>query len=215
MGSRFPGPAPGRSGVVRGPPRRGAFVRHRGASRLGRAGRAVGEGSRGRRRDHRVCDRHARLRPRPNRAGRHNVPADVDHPWPPARPARAAAQDDRLRYRRLRGRAAGVRRRSWPPNSTPRSHLGSGGGKTATVVEDECDAYIHTSGHHQWDSPRPTASCASAAHASHLDGSGIAYNVDEIELPDLLVHTPRWPTASSTPWRSTSSIRAGQESRPR
>ena len=67
-------------------------------------------------------------------------------------------------------------------------HLGSGGGKTATVVEDECDAYIHTSGHHQWDSAATFGVvCQRGLHASHLDGSELRYNVEEIELPDLLV----------------------------
>ena len=70
-------------------------------------------------------------------------------------------------------------------------HLGSGGGKTATVVEDECDAYIHTSGHHQWDSAATYGVVRlRGLHASHLDGSDFEYNSEEIEFPDLLVCKP-------------------------
>ncbi|MGX1767644.1 inositol monophosphatase family protein [Dietzia sp. NPDC055343] len=71
------------------------------------------------------------------------------------------------------------------------THLGSGGGKTATVVEDECDAFIHTSGHHQWDSAATYGVVTQRGlHASHLDGTDLQYNVDEIEFPDLLVCKP-------------------------
>lgn len=67
-------------------------------------------------------------------------------------------------------------------------HLGSGGGKTATVVEDECDAYIHTSGHHQWDSAATYGVVRQRGlHASRLDGSELVYNTEQIEFPDLLV----------------------------
>lgn len=66
--------------------------------------------------------------------------------------------------------------------------LGSGGGKTATVVEDECDAYIHTSGHHQWDSAATYGVVRQRGlHASRLDGSELVYNSPETEFPDLLV----------------------------
>lgn len=68
------------------------------------------------------------------------------------------------------------------------AHLGSGGGKTATVVEGECDAYIHTSGHHQWDSAATYGVVTQRGlHASRLDGSELVYNVEQIEYPDLLV----------------------------
>ena len=71
------------------------------------------------------------------------------------------------------------------------TRLGSGGGKTATVVEDECDAYIHTSGHHQWDSAATYGVVRQRGlHASHLDGTDLHYNIDEIEFPDLLVCKP-------------------------
>lgn len=67
-------------------------------------------------------------------------------------------------------------------------HLGSGGGKTATVVEDECDAYIHTSGHHQWDSAATYGVVLQRGlHASRLDGAELVYNVEQTEFPDLLV----------------------------
>lgn len=68
------------------------------------------------------------------------------------------------------------------------ARLGSGGGKTATVVEGECDAYIHTSGHHQWDSAATYGVVRQRGlHASHLGGTALRYNVDQIEFPDLLV----------------------------
>lgn len=67
-------------------------------------------------------------------------------------------------------------------------HMGSGGGKTATVVEDECDAYIHTSGHNQWDSAATYGVVRQRGlHASRLDGSELVYNTEEPEFPDLLV----------------------------
>ncbi len=70
-------------------------------------------------------------------------------------------------------------------------HLGSGGGKTATVLEDECDAYIHTSGHHQWDSAATVGVVQQRGlHASALDGSELVYNTEAIEFPDLLVCRP-------------------------
>lgn len=69
--------------------------------------------------------------------------------------------------------------------------LGSGGGKTATVLENECDAYIHTSGHHQWDSAATYGVVRQRGlHASALDGSDLIYNSEEIEFPDLLVCKP-------------------------
>ncbi|HBD21653.1 MULTISPECIES: inositol monophosphatase family protein [Dietzia] len=68
--------------------------------------------------------------------------------------------------------------------------LGSGGGKTATVLEGECDAYIHTSGHHQWDSAATVGVVTQRGlHASSLDGSELVYNTEQIEFPDLLVCT--------------------------
>lgn len=71
------------------------------------------------------------------------------------------------------------------------AHLGSGGGKTAAVVEDECDAYIHTSGHHQWDSAAAVGVVHQRGlHASRLDGSELVYNAEEIKFPDLLVCKP-------------------------
>lgn len=67
-------------------------------------------------------------------------------------------------------------------------HLGSGGGKTATVLEDECDVYIHTSGHYQWDSAATVGVVTQRGlHASALDGSELVYNTEQIEFPDLLV----------------------------
>ena len=56
------------------------------------------------------------------------------------------------------------------------------------MVEDECDAYIHTSGHHQWDSAATYGVVRQRGlHASRLDGSELVYNVEENEFPDLLV----------------------------
>lgn len=70
------------------------------------------------------------------------------------------------------------------------AHLGSGGGKTATVVEGECDAFLQASPHHQWDS----AAAVGVAHlrglvAARLDGSELVYNQPDPEFPDLLVAT--------------------------
>lgn len=71
------------------------------------------------------------------------------------------------------------------------AHLGSGGGKTATVVEGECDAYIHSTEHHQWDSAAAVGVARGRGlHASRLDGTELVYNQTDSGFPDLLVATP-------------------------
>lgn len=58
------------------------------------------------------------------------------------------------------------------------------------MLEGECDAYIHTSGHHQWDSAATVGVVQQRGlHASALDGSELVYNTEQIEFPDLLVCT--------------------------
>jgi len=70
------------------------------------------------------------------------------------------------------------------------AHLGSGGGKTATVCEAECDAFLQAGPHHQWDS----AAAVGVAQrrglvATRLDGSELVYNQEDPSFPDLLVAT--------------------------
>ncbi len=69
--------------------------------------------------------------------------------------------------------------------------LGSAGAKIVAVLEGEVDAYLHAGGQYEWDSAAPVAvAVAAGAHVSRIDGSPLAYNRDDPQLPDLLVCHP-------------------------
>jgi 3'(2'), 5'-bisphosphate nucleotidase len=69
--------------------------------------------------------------------------------------------------------------------------IGSAGAKIAAVLLGEVDAYIHAGGQYEWDSAAPAAvALAAGAHASRIDGSALAYNQKDLELPDILVCHP-------------------------
>ncbi|RBY78162.1 3'(2'),5'-bisphosphate nucleotidase CysQ [Geodermatophilus sp. TF02-6] len=69
--------------------------------------------------------------------------------------------------------------------------MGSAGYKVTAVLRGEVDAYVHAGGMYQWDSAAPVAVARAAGlTAVRLDGSPLAYNGPDPELPDLLVCRP-------------------------
>ncbi len=69
--------------------------------------------------------------------------------------------------------------------------MGSAGAKVISVVRDVTDAYVHAGGQYEWDSAAPVAVARAAGlHASRADGAPLAYNQDDVLLPDLLVCRP-------------------------
>jgi len=69
--------------------------------------------------------------------------------------------------------------------------MGSAGVKVMSVVRGETDAYVHAGGQYEWDSAAPVAVARAAGlHTSRIDGSPLAYNRDEVLLPDLVVCRP-------------------------
>ena len=66
--------------------------------------------------------------------------------------------------------------------------MGSAGAKVISVVRDVTDAYVHAGGQYEWDSAAPVAVARAAGlFTSRIDGSPLAYNQDDVYLPDLLV----------------------------
>jgi len=66
--------------------------------------------------------------------------------------------------------------------------MGSAGAKTASVILGDADAYLHDGGQHEWDSAAPAGVALQAGlHASRLNGEPLAYNRDDVRLPDILV----------------------------
>ena len=69
--------------------------------------------------------------------------------------------------------------------------MGSAGAKVISVVRDVTDAYVHAGGQYEWDSAAPVAVARAAGlHTSRADGAPLAYNQDDVWLPDLLVSRP-------------------------
>ncbi|MDQ4084546.1 MAG: 3'(2'),5'-bisphosphate nucleotidase CysQ [Actinomycetota bacterium] len=69
--------------------------------------------------------------------------------------------------------------------------MGSAGAKVISVVRDVTDAYVHAGGQYEWDSAAPVAVARAAGlHTSRADGSALAYNQEDVLLPDLLVCRP-------------------------
>ena len=69
--------------------------------------------------------------------------------------------------------------------------LGSVGAKVAEVVRGRADAYVHASGHHEWDSAAPVAVARAAGlHASRLGGGPLRYNQAVPFVPDVLICRP-------------------------
>ncbi|MGI8433450.1 MAG: 3'(2'),5'-bisphosphate nucleotidase CysQ [Nocardioidaceae bacterium] len=69
--------------------------------------------------------------------------------------------------------------------------MGSAGAKVISVVRDVTDAYVHAGGQYEWDSAAPVVVARAAGlHTSRADGAALAYNQDDVLLPDLLVCRP-------------------------
>jgi 3'(2'), 5'-bisphosphate nucleotidase len=71
--------------------------------------------------------------------------------------------------------------------------MGSAGAKVISVVRDVSDIYVHAGGQYEWDSAAPVAVARAARlHTSRADGTALAYNQDDVWLPDLLVCRPEF-----------------------
>ena len=80
--------------------------------------------------------------------------------------------------------------------------MGSAGAKVISVVRDVTDIYVHAGGQYEWDSAAPVVVARAAGlHTSRADGAPLAYNQDDVWLPDLLVRRaelrPRLSATSS------------------
>src|SRR3712207_6760584 len=74
--------------------------------------------------------------------------------------------------------------------------MGSAGAKVISVARDVTDAYVHAGGQYEWDSAAPVAVARAAGlHTSRADGAELAYNQDDVLLPDLLVCRPEFAGA--------------------
>jgi 3'(2'), 5'-bisphosphate nucleotidase len=69
--------------------------------------------------------------------------------------------------------------------------MGSAGVKVMSVVRDITDAYVHAGGQYEWDSAAPVAVARAAGlFTSRVDGTPLAYNQEDVYLPDLIVCRP-------------------------
>lgn len=69
--------------------------------------------------------------------------------------------------------------------------MGSAGAKAISVVRGVTDAYVHAGGQYEWDSAAPVAVARAAGlYTSRADGTPLAYNRDDVLLPDLVVCRP-------------------------
>ena len=69
--------------------------------------------------------------------------------------------------------------------------MGSAGAKVISVARDVTDIYVHAGGQYEWDSAAPVAVARAAGlHTSRADGAPLAYNQEDVWLPDLLVCRP-------------------------
>lgn len=69
--------------------------------------------------------------------------------------------------------------------------MGSAGVKVISVTRDVTDAYVHAGGQYEWDNAAPVAVARAAGlFCSRVDGAELAYNQDDVSLPDLIVCRP-------------------------
>ncbi len=69
--------------------------------------------------------------------------------------------------------------------------MGSAGAKAMSVIRDVSDAYVHAGGQYEWDSAAPVVVARAAGlFTSRVDGSPLAYNQDDVLLPDLVICRP-------------------------
>lgn len=159
----------------------------------------MGEGFRGRRRHHRVCDRHARLRLVLTGRGATTYQPMARSSVALARAAGPAPRGRSAPHRRVRGRR---RRspRSWPPSSTPRSPTSVPAAarprRSRTSAMPSSTPAATTSVGLRRDLQRHGSAPPYASHALRRDGP-VVQRVDEIEFPDLLVCKPEVADRSS------------------
>lgn len=71
--------------------------------------------------------------------------------------------------------------------------MGSAGAKAMAVVAGKAEIYYHAGGQHEWDNCAPAAvALAAGLHASRLDGSALAYNRADTNIPDLVIARPEY-----------------------
>lgn len=71
--------------------------------------------------------------------------------------------------------------------------MGSAGAKVISVARDVSDIYVHAGGQYEWDSAAPVVVARAAGlHTSRADGAELAYNQEDVWLPDLLVCRPEY-----------------------
>jgi 3'(2'), 5'-bisphosphate nucleotidase len=71
--------------------------------------------------------------------------------------------------------------------------MGSAGAKVISVARDVSDIYVHAGGQYEWDSAAPVVVARAAGlHTSRADGATLAYNQEDVWLPDLLVCRPEY-----------------------
>lgn len=88
--------------------------------------------------------------------------------------------------------------------------MGSAGAKVASVILGLSDVYVHTGGQYEWDSAAPVAVARAAGlHTSRIDGTRLAYNQRDSQLPDLIVCRPEYAEAvlAVTAGRTASGLR--------
>lgn len=69
--------------------------------------------------------------------------------------------------------------------------VGSAGVKAMAVVTGEADAWVHAGGLYEWDTCAPVAiALAAGLHASHLDGSPLRYNRNDLAQWGILICRP-------------------------
>jgi 3'(2'), 5'-bisphosphate nucleotidase len=77
--------------------------------------------------------------------------------------------------------------------------MGSAGAKVISVARDVTDIYVHAGGQYEWDSAAPVVVARAAGlHTSRADGAVLAYNQDDVWLPDLLVCRPEYADQVAT-----------------
>lgn len=77
--------------------------------------------------------------------------------------------------------------------------MGSAGVKVLSVARDLTDIYVHAGGQYEWDSAAPVVVARAAGlFTSRADGAPLAYNQDDVWLPDLLVCRPELADAVSS-----------------
>ena len=127
-------------------------------------------------------------------AGAVAQPGHGDHVQHRRAADRAAAQRRPAAHRRQPHPPTGLRRGARPAQiDAELVPMGSAGAKVISVARDVTDIYVHAGGQYEWDSAAPVVVARAAGlHTSRADGAPLAYNQDDVWLPDLLVCRPEF-----------------------